>query len=864
MGPQEYEDPSYNFTYLKAFIANFSGTLSMSPSTIRQGFVEFAGQTQNVDDPEPIGQIIGSVLNLTDADASSNTGFVALLAGLDVMGGSTNTPAAIDYVRTQMLTEANRRPGVQRVVILGSDGYPSGPDGFFSPELANQSVVAAQALRDEDGAVFIFLRIGDDYPANWFSTIAERIYSVATFTDLNSLLQNGNQFLCLGEDIITRAPSAAPIVPSLQPTATPTLPTRQPSATPSTSRPSRTPSKTPSRSPSTAKPSTNPSRSPSRTPSTSKPSRTPSSSPTSSRPSASPSRNPSTSKPSVSPSTSRPSAQPTRSPSSTPTVPSQKPSGAPSSTPTTSRPSASPSTARPSRTPSRAPTCFVTQFADVVWVLDASSSMVAADPNFPDLRDFVSAYTERVSMGPSGIRQAFLTFSGPSVLIPNTQTINNVSALTDLPFAVSAPNFTARVSQLRALGGSTDQAGAIDFVRTTMLTPANYRPGSQRIVIFASDGGPTLPDGELEGGPDEPSGASTESAVTLLKQEDGVIFVFLRFEDPLLYPANFLRTLADYTYDTTFAALPLLLDLGFLCVPPAGPQPPPPAPLRAALNLDDAIAFAELSNALQRETWSECNRTNVDPCESCYANTEDHAIICAARIIPTDERRRRLSDGSVPRSERRIVGIRLRNVGAKGILRIDVLARMSALRELVIVDAKIKLPANTDCVDLDLCSGSPSSCTFSSSIPLCMAKASARSGSSVNAGVIAGIVVGISLLALAVGIGIVRLRRRSSAPGNSLSAFAGRKSTNKGYDEGWTVAQIDGGDSMVAYVNKSTMQFTYARPESTLDESSPPKPPFVSKDNRASDDIIVREGQAEIRDNRRTGQFSAELTSVPL
>ena len=287
----EYEISNYTskFEYARQFILNFTATTTMSSVATRQAAVVYSGLYYlqgggpGGSDTFVGGTDIGNYSLLTSSVATSNTGFSSWVRNMSDVGYTTNTPNAINFTRDTMFTSANQRSGAFRIAILITDGYPTNTYGYNSPLMANQTEVAAESLRDEDQATFIFVRVGlanatHLYPPNWFVTIADQIYEVTSFEELNTLL-NLN-FLCLE---LTHYPTGSPII---APSRTPT--TSQPSGTPSTSQPSRIPT--------TSRPSKNPSTSqPSRIPTTSRPSKTPSKSPTkfgTSTPSTSPSSSP--------------------------------------------------------------------------------------------------------------------------------------------------------------------------------------------------------------------------------------------------------------------------------------------------------------------------------------------------------------------------------------------------------------------------------------------------------------------------------------------------------------------------------------------------------------------------------------------
>ena len=150
-------------------------------------------------------------------------------------------------------------------------------------------------------------------------------------------------------------------------------------------------------------------------------------------------------------------------------------------------------------------------------------------------------------------------------------------------------------------------------------------------------------------------------------------------------------------------------------------------PVSLPINAGDMAAFSALSDALNRTLWQDCNiPSDDDPCDSCSANTEAHAIECESVIDPqpTTRRRRRLAlDGP---QERRIVRLTLRNLGLVGVLPVAAINQLSALRVLDLSndpDApfpnRLELPSGASCANIPICLRSGVSCVLDSAIPLC-------------------------------------------------------------------------------------------------------------------------------------------------
>jgi hypothetical protein len=112
---------------------------------------------------------------------------------------------------------------------------------------------------------------------------------------------------------------------------------------------------------------------------------------------------------------------------------------------------------------------------------------------------FIVNFSKRLDISASNTRLAYLTFAGPNPTDPSKgfKTLNQNLNLTDFNTSVNFTLFSANLLSLSPVGGTTDTAGALDFVRTSMLTPENYRPGTHRVVILATDGFPTDSNGSV-------------------------------------------------------------------------------------------------------------------------------------------------------------------------------------------------------------------------------------------------------------------------------------------------------------------------------------------------------------------------------
>jgi hypothetical protein len=192
----------------------------------------------------------------------------------------------------------------------------------------------------------------------------------------------------------------------------------------------------------------------------------------------------------------------------------------------------------------------------MVWLLEGSSSMVASGNGFSNMTDFIAQFALLQDFSLENTRMGYVVFAGPfdPEPDPNFKTILAYLNITD-PIASDSALFLDDVATLNAVGGTTNTAGAIDFVRTELLRPEDKRPGSHRIVVLATDGDPTDGDGTAT----EETRLLAEAATLNLRAEDDVIFVFLRFTEHLVsYHPDYMVTSANYIYDSTFQCHQLL------------------------------------------------------------------------------------------------------------------------------------------------------------------------------------------------------------------------------------------------------------------------------------------------------------------
>lgn len=171
------------------------------------------------------------------------------------------------------------------------------------------------------------------------------------------------------------------------------------------------------------------------------------------------------------------------------------------------------------------------------------------------------------------VRQAYLQYAGPYYSVVTQAYIAyhflGPYALFNQTVSTSSSLFTNFITGQSAIGGLTDTAQAIDWVRINVFTPETYRVNARRVAVLITDGAPS----DQYGDPGTAVNTAAETAASNLKTEDGVIFIYLRMADLVRgngyidYPTNWFQGIYDYMYSIPggFPALPTLLTTqGFL------------------------------------------------------------------------------------------------------------------------------------------------------------------------------------------------------------------------------------------------------------------------------------------------------------
>ena len=261
-------------------------------------------------------------------------------------------------------------------------------------------------------------------------------------------------------------------------------------------------------------------------------------------------------------------------------------------------------------------------------------------------------------------------------------------------------------------------------------------------------------------------------------------------------------------------------------------SPVTPSPTLLALNTQDLAGFNALSSALGRVGggWTDCD-LNSDPCFACTSNDENHAVICEE--APTSVPGRRVLNGQV---ERRIVGLRFRNLNISGVVPVTALGMFSAIREInfssVLGDPNpnnLQLPESVSCIDIARCAVAGVTCDFGPEAPLCNgAQTRSNGGPSGNPSdpVLIGGVIAAVLTVLGVVVLLVVRRRmssssRASGPQNpahlrnrELSNAKGRSTFRKSsvpMQSLWR-EEFDVASGTKFWTNTATGEFTWSSP----------------------------------------------------
>jgi hypothetical protein len=220
---------------------------------------------------------------------------------------------------------------------------------------------------------------------------------------------------------------------------------------------------------------------------------------------------------------------------------------------------------------------------DLLWIVDASTSSTSPPTTeyetpvagkFDLSIDAVEAYTGSVTMASQGIRQGILAFAGEYYNQLNGDYIGFQTAVASSLFtdgaATSNAAFVSFIQAITTPGGTTNTSGAIHIARETFFTEANKRSDAQRVVVLITDSAPSDRFGTLQ-----ESTPDVTEAINMLKQEDSVLFVFLRMAGQAEYPTNWLVDESDLILDTAdFASLSTTVVAdSFLCFDSYTPSP---------------------------------------------------------------------------------------------------------------------------------------------------------------------------------------------------------------------------------------------------------------------------------------------------
>ena len=113
--------------------------------------------------------------------------------------------------------------------------------------------------------------------------------------------------------------------------------------------------------------------------------------------------------------------------------------------------------------------------ADIIFVVDESGSIGSTD--FGLMQSFLSQLVSRLDIDSGNTRVGLVTYSSGVGEGFNLSDYNTVASV------------QSAISSLRYSGGSTNTAGALAYVRTTMLTSAaGDRSNVPNVVVVLTDG----------------------------------------------------------------------------------------------------------------------------------------------------------------------------------------------------------------------------------------------------------------------------------------------------------------------------------------------------------------------------------------
>jgi len=113
--------------------------------------------------------------------------------------------------------------------------------------------------------------------------------------------------------------------------------------------------------------------------------------------------------------------------------------------------------------------------SDIVFVVDGSGSIGSS--NFAKVKSFISHLVGRLDIDSGNTRVGLVTFS------------SNIGSGFNLGDHTTVVSVQSAIASLTYTGGGTDTAGALAYVRTTMLTSAaGDRSNVPNVVVVLTDG----------------------------------------------------------------------------------------------------------------------------------------------------------------------------------------------------------------------------------------------------------------------------------------------------------------------------------------------------------------------------------------
>lgn len=165
-----------NYDKLKSFISTFSKRLDFAPNRTRSAYVAYSTQVR-------------SQIDFNHQAASNQTKFIAQVNALKYVDGTSNTKVALNAA-TKMIQDPRRATlssPRKPVVILATDGKPTGTGGYVTEATVRDAETAAAVLKQQPDLVLIVLRIGN-FDDKFLSTVADYVVDARGYAELEGVL----------------------------------------------------------------------------------------------------------------------------------------------------------------------------------------------------------------------------------------------------------------------------------------------------------------------------------------------------------------------------------------------------------------------------------------------------------------------------------------------------------------------------------------------------------------------------------------------------------------------------------------------------------------------------------------------------